>query len=276
MKSCYIPQKRQVVSLAMAMAFTVTGSTLLGGDSYSAKQNAVVMPPVQEVFNWTGFYLGVQVGVAFNPDDDGVLAFDTDLDGSYNNRIPAFGDNFEGNFDESVSFGAHAGYDVQFNRIVVGALVDINKLDISQEQSGFSSTPAFYTEERELEYLATGRLRVGFLVTERLLAYVSGGAAYGNTEYRFLSDTPATVRTRGGDDDSDDWGYALGGGLEARITQTISLGVEYLYTNLGESDFRTNLSGPAAFSSAASSTNTRGTDRDFDFHTVQVKLTYRF
>jgi len=241
-----------------------------------AKLETMVSAPVEETFGWTGFYIGVQAGVAFNPDDDGVLTFDTDLDGSYGDRIGAFGDNFEGNFDESASFGVHVGYDYQIDRFVLGFLLDINKLDISQEQSGFSSTPAFYTEQRELDFLATGRLRAGYLITDRFLAYVTGGIAYGDVDYNYLTDTPATVRSRGGSSGSDDLGYAVGAGLEARITQSISMTVEYLYTDLGEGDFVTNLSGPAAFSGRAASTDSRGSDRDFDFHTVQVKLSYRF
>ncbi len=248
-------------------------SPLYAGDS-AKMTSAVNLPPVEEEFSWTGFYVGVQVGVAFNPDDDGNLSFDTNLDGRYGDRIGAFGNNFEGNFDESVTFGAHLGYDYQIGNFVIGALADISKTDISQDQSGFSSTPAFYTEQRDLEYLVTGRLRAGYLITDRLLAFVTGGGTYGEVEYDYLTDTGATVRSRGGSD--DDFGYALGGGLEARITQHVSMSVEYLYNDFGDGDFVTNLSGPAAFSSRARSTDSRGSDRDFDFHTIQVKLTYRF
>ncbi|TLD69346.1 porin family protein [Phragmitibacter flavus] len=261
-------------SLLVASAIS---TTTFGGETASAKMEAMTMAPTEPPFSWTGFYLGVQVGAAFNPsDDDGVLDFDTDLDGSYGDRIAAFGDNFEGNFDESLTFGAHAGYDFQIDRFVIGFLADINKTDVSQEQSGFSSTPAFYTEKRELDYLVTGRLRAGYLITDRFLAYVTGGLAYGDVEYSYLTDTPATVRSRNEPSDSDNIGYAFGGGLEARITRNISMTVEYLYTDLGDSDYVTNLSGPAAFSARAGSTDSRGSDRDFDFHTLQVKLSYRF
>lgn len=268
----YLPSLATTTILALATLPAIS----FGGDTYSGKMQAVTMAPSEPVFSWTGFYAGVQAGVAFNPDDDGVLSFDTDLDGSYDDRIGAFGDNFEGNFDESVTFGVHVGYDYQMDRFVVGLLADINKTDISQDQSGFSSTPAFYTERRELDYFATGRLRAGYLITDRFLAYVTGGIAYGEVDHSYLTDTPATVRSRGGEDDGDNFGYAIGAGLEARITQTISMTVEYLYTDFGSSDYTTNLSGPAAFSSRAASTDSRGSDRDFDFHTVQVKLSYRF
>jgi len=242
----------------------------------SAKESAMVQTAPEEEMTWTGFYLGVQVGGAFDDDEDedGGLKFDTDLNGSYNNSIAAFGDNFSGDFDESITYGLHAGYDYQIGRIVVGGLIDINAMNVSEKQTGLSSTPAFYTEERELDFLTTGRLRLGYAVNQRVLLYVTGGATYSDVDYSLKTNTPAKVKNRGGN--GDDFGYALGGGVEARVTRNISLTVEYLYTNLGDGDFVTNYSGPAAFSSAAPSTNSRSSNEDFDFHTVQLKVSYRF
>ncbi len=59
--------------------------------------------------------------------------FDTDRDGSFNDTITAFDDNFEGSFDSSFSYGLHAGYDFQIgNHFVIGILLDINKTEVSE------------------------------------------------------------------------------------------------------------------------------------------------
>jgi outer membrane immunogenic protein len=106
--------------------------------------------------------------------------------------------------------------------------------------------------------------------------------AFGEVEESFVSDTGAIVATRGGD--GMDVGYAVGAGVEAMVTERVSVGIEYLYTDLGDSDYTVNLSGAAgtgpgnAFSNPARgpSTDAQGSDRDFDFSTVSVKVSYRF
>lgn len=225
--------------------------------------------------NWSGFYLGTQVGGAFNPDDAGELDFDGpgDIDS-------AFGDNFEGEFQSSFQGGFHAGYDHQMDRTVIGVVVDTNFTNIEQRQSAFSATPATYSEVRTIEYLVSGRLRAGYLVTPKFLPYITGGVAWGDIDYRFDTDTPANVREE--DADRDGWGYTLGAGFETLITDNLSIGAEYLYTDLGKNDFSTNLSaeaggGQAAFGNAASGgTDTEGSDGNFDFHSIAVKLSYRY
>ncbi len=224
---------------------------------------------------WTGWYAGIQVGMAFNSGDEGELEFDSGPDGNYGDTIGAFGDNLKGDFDKGFTGGLFAGYDHQFGKFVLGGLVDVNFADIGQRQSGYSSTPAFYHDQREIDLMATGRIKLGYAINDRFLAYVTGGLAYASVDYDYVTNTPAAVASRGGDDNQ--FGYVIGLGVEGRITSHISIGLEYLYTNLGDSDFETNLSGPAAFSpTPGSSTDSRGEDRDFDFHMIQAKLTYRF
>lgn len=227
--------------------------------------------------SWTGFYAGVQVGGVFNSGDEGDLQLDGPgtRDGNYGDFFPAFGNNYDGDFDESFTGGLFAGYDHQFGRFVIGGLIDANFADINQRQSGYSTTPAFYHEDREIDFMATGRVRLGYAVSDRILVYATGGLVYANVDYDFVTNTPATVATRGGD--NSQFGYVVGMGVEGRLTRNISIGLEYLYTNLGDSDFRTNLSGVGAFSpGGVGSTDARGSDREFDFHSIQAKLTYRF
>jgi len=91
----------------VASLLITAGAAFAGETSKTIIESA----PLDPVKTWTGFYLGLQAGGIFNPEDDGRLEFDTDRDGSFNDTITAFGDNFEGSFDSSFSYGLHAGYD---------------------------------------------------------------------------------------------------------------------------------------------------------------------
>ncbi len=273
-------------SLLLALSLSFCASAAFAADAVYTDPPADA-PPLGD---WTGFYAGVQLGGAFGG-SSGVFSMDRNRDGAYGDYIAAFdpsqpvcagdGCGFSGSFDNGVIGGAHVGYDMQFDRFVLGALVDISVTDIGDRQSGFSGTPAFYHIDRELEWLLTARGRLGYVFAPNWMAYATGGLAVGEVKYSFASNTPATVGVSGGG--GTEIGYSVGGGVETKLTPRVTLGVEYLYTNLGDSDFVVNLSGRpgtgagnAFGTGGANSTNAIGSDGDFDFHTVQVKLSYRF
>lgn len=271
--------KNTIYAVTAGVALAISANA---GDYYPATTSPALISsaPVND-WGWTGFYAGAQIGVNFNPDNGGVLEFDSNLDGTYGDNVPfgspddanAFRENFDYNFEESLSYGIHIGYDYQLSdRWVVGAVAEYNFTNLSESQSGFSATPAFYHEERELDSFGSFRLRAGYLITPRTLLFVTGGLSYANVNYDFDSNNPNGT-SRG--DQNDEIGYVVGAGVETRVTQNWSLSAEYLYTNTGGSDFTTSFdNGP--FAAAAGSTDARGSDDEFDFHTVQLKLTYRF
>ncbi len=235
------------------------------------------------VVNWTGLYLGVQAGGAFNPSNGDNLGIVPNFGGAGAAFLTnAFGSSFSSQFDSSFIGGAHIGYDYQAGNFVIGVLADINALDVTQSNSAFSNTPALYTAERSLDYLVTGRLRAGALVTDSALLYATGGFAYGEVDYGFRTNSPAVTAAFPAlvREDEDDWGYTVGGGMEVKVTQNISFGAEYLYTNLGGGDSFTRLNGGPFDGSGAAVIPGQFTDfrstGDLDFHTVTAKLSYRF
>jgi len=272
--------KTLALLLASAATLGLASQALAADVVYSEPAPPVAMAPVM---TWTGLYLGVQGGGAFNPDNGDNLAIAPNFGGAGATFLTnAFGSSFSSEFESSFLGGAHVGYDYQAGRFVVGALADINALDISQRASAFSNTPAVYTTERSLDYLVTGRLRAGYLVTDSALLYATGGFAYGEVDYGFGTNSPAVTAafpaiSRA---DEDEWGYSVGGGMEVKVTQNVSFGAEYLYTNLGDGGSFTRLnggpfdgSGAAVIAGQYTDFRTRG---DFDFHTVTAKLSYRF
>lgn len=228
--------------------------------------------PIQSVSlisDWTGLYTGVQIGGGFG--DTGTFAlspFGAALQA-------AFAPGFSGDFENGLVGGAHIGYDWQMGSVVAGAVLDFDFTDLGDEQVGNSITPATYTIARDLDYLATLRGRLGYLVTDSALLYATGGLAYGKVDFSYSQPGSAATTTTSGGQDSD-FGYTVGAGAETKITENISLGAEYLYTNLGGNDFRANLVGPGGGGPFGAGTTGFGTSDDFDFHTVRVKLSYRF
>ncbi len=231
-------------------------------------------PMVMEVpaaTGWSGVYVGVQAGYAFGG-DNGVFQLDPFTPG----LETAFSPGFSGDFDDGFIGGAHVGYDWQYQQLVFGAILDVTYADISDSQSGFSTTPAFYTIERELDWMVTARARLGYAFNDRFLVYGTGGAAFADIDYRFNTNTPAAFSTSGG---GNNVGYTVGGGIEMKATDKISFGLEYLYTNFGDDDYRVDLSqNPTTGAGGVfgSSTIGTGSDDDFDFHTIQAKMSYRF
>lgn len=264
---------KSVYLAAAAMAALTAGARAADLPVY---EPAPVVAPVP-AYSWTGFYVGAHGGYAFGDDDDNILVFDTDLDGDFDDIVidpvgggDAFAPGFESDFDDGIDVGIRAGYDWQFGSFLLGGVVDLSYVNVEDSTTGFSVTPAFYTFERELEWLATARLRAGFAV-DRFLVYGTGGIAYGRFDHSFSTNSPAVLESVGGADD-DAWGYTIGAGAEMLVTQRISVGFEYLYTDL-DADAETARFSGGAFGAG---TDMRPSDDDFDLHSIRATVSYRF
>lgn len=256
--------------------FVLAAPLLLAASAAFAADPVIETEMMAPIGDWSGLYAGVQLGGAFGGSNDGVVALSPFTPGLQT----AFAPGFNGDFDGGVIGGAHVGYDWQMGNIVFGALADFTAADISDRQSGFSTTPAEYSISRDLNYLGTVRGRIGYAPSNQFLAYVTGGLAYGDVDINYSQPgSSATIQSITGDQDSV--GYTLGVGAETMVTQNISFGLEYLYTNLGGNDYNVNIAGGGAANTAFGAvggpgTNLTGTDNDFDFHTIQAKMSYRF
>ncbi|NDV88823.1 outer membrane beta-barrel protein [Aurantimonas aggregata] len=169
--------------------------------------------------------------------------------------------------DDGFVGGVHVGYDQEFGSVgsstlVLGVVGDISYVDI-ERSFGFTNGVDTVSAQQELDYLATLRLRAG-LAFGSILAYATGGLAVGevDTTINMFGDAASESDTR--------LGYSVGGGLDFLVTENLSLGVEYLYTDLGSDDF----------SRSTLLTDGRqldfSSDKDFDFHTVWAKASFRF
>ena len=217
---------------------------------------------------WTGFYVGLQAGAAFNRDSG---AFST----SSNQTFVGGNDGSESGFIG----GGHVGYDYQIGNFIVGAVADLNYIDADASTSFTLPTAGGGTTfgvEQNIDYVGTVRAKAG-VAMDRFALYATGGLAYAglnNDSYGAATYTSAgTTFNVGRSHDDNDIGYAVGAGVDVMATQNISFGLEYLYTDLGKSDSNvtfTNADGTNVGNFALDSNN------DLDFHSVMAKASYRF
>jgi outer membrane immunogenic protein len=117
-------------------------------------------------------------------------------------------------------------------------------------------------------------------VAHYVRAAASGAAALRSCD-TFTTTNGLNSFTSDSDDDGA-WGWQAGAGAEYRLPDSMSMGVEYLYTSLSDDDYVVRAGpGTAPATNACLIANANGTDLTreddrFDFHTVRATLTYRF
>jgi outer membrane immunogenic protein len=161
---------------------------------------APVQTPQYRAFDWTGFYVGLNAGYGWG---------DSKFTGAGNaNTSP-----------EGALLGGTIGYNYQWGQTVFGVESDIDW------NNAKGSTPCVLGScETKSNWLGTTRLRLGYAF-DRLMPYVTGGAAYGNVK--------ANVPGIGSDSDTK-LGWTAGGGLEYAFTPNWSVKAEYLHVDLGK------------------------------------------
>ena len=251
--------------------------------------------PSDEEF--TGFYVGGSVGYTVQKNDRGErILFDAGRNGSFGDTIATSGGGnaFEPGFCNGAATGnanlackndkddleyyARIGFDKQMGRVVLGLVGEFGKSEVSDSVSAFSTTPAFYTMTRELDWNAALRARAGYAVGPKTLVYATGGGAYAKIDHSFATSNTANSFEITGDDKA--WGWQAGGGLEQKLGSNLSVGVEYLYSRYNDDN-----SGVAVGTGTAGASNpfvlaggadfARSQNR-FDFHSLRATAAFRF
>jgi outer membrane immunogenic protein len=144
---------------------------------------------------------------------------------------------------------------------------------------GVANDTAYFKSEQGA--LGTLRGRIGYAPSNWLL-YVTGGLAVGNTKHSVTEvldpgNTCVVISgstCRSGSNDSTKTGWTVGAGAEWAFAQAWSLGVEYLYVDLGSSTVSLAPLGPAGAGQYFFNTSTATfNDRS---HIARLKLNYRW
>lgn len=182
--------------------------------------------PVHAPPSWAGFYFGGQVGYGSDSvrwRNLGASTFLSPLNSVTRDR---------GN---GAIGGGQFGYNFQRDRFVFGIEGSASAADFDRS---FASpySPATDVWSSKLTWLGTvtGRVGYGF---DTWLPYIKGGFAAGNVETS-IRDNALGVSAQAS---AVHYGWAVGGGVEVKLTRQLSLGLEFMHTDLGRS---TDISGP--------------------------------
>ncbi len=252
---------------------------------------------------FSGIYVGAAGGYDIQGNDRGsTIQFDRNLDGRFGDQVltgtggNAFAPGFcNGAARSQLSPGANGGcykdkdgwayygrvgMDAQRGNIVVGVVGEFGKTEITDAVTAFSSTPASYVMYRNVDWEASIRGRAGYAV-DTTLFYGTFGAGYAKIDRRFASTN--TTNTFTGSGDRNQFGILGGGGIEQKIGRNFSIGMEYMFHQYQDDDFRVRAAGPAGtpFTNATNGGSATGTDfrrgdDQFRWHSLRATAAFRF
>jgi outer membrane immunogenic protein len=182
----------------------------------TALTGAVMAADVEQPYmhDWTGLYVGGHVGWGW-----------ADLKGNYDGEaedFDGFGD-FKLNDDDFLG-GVQAGYNVQFDNIVLGIEADIALTSWKDDETNEDDERVSF----DTDYFATLRARAGFAM-DNVLLFGTAGVAWTDTEYEANDDVDDTDPGEVGSVDLDDIGFVFGGGIEYALDENWSIKADALY-----------------------------------------------
>jgi outer membrane immunogenic protein len=159
-------------------------------------------PVMAPIYNWTGFYIGINGGGGF-----GRSAWD-----------PTGGFNTSGGL-----VGGTIGYNYQAGQAVFGLEGDIDWANINGTSTSGLCSPAGFSCTTKNTWLSTVRGRAGF-AADRILFYGTAGGAFGE-----IQESGAGLTSN----NFNRFGWTAGAGLEGALTDNLTARIEYLYVDLG-------------------------------------------
>jgi outer membrane immunogenic protein len=213
----------------------LAGAAVLLGTAVSAQaaDMAVKAPylkaPVAMVYDWTGFYIGVNAGVGIGRDYTRLaVPAVPSFEASYLNPQGGLG-------------GGQIGYNYQVPNTLFGALVFGVEADfqgtgmrdnytclLSCTLPGAGGIASQFSQK--LDWFGTVRGRVG-IATGPVLTYVTAGWAYGSVKTT-LTETFGTTAAFSSNQNRGGW--TVGSGVEASLGGNWSGKIEYLWFTLGD------------------------------------------
>jgi len=184
--------------------------------------------------DWSGPYAGIQAGYGWGEADANTELDSIIIVGSRSDPINLDAGEEGSIAAEGVLGGLHAGYNLQWDGLVLGIEGDAELTDMDGDTDVLPDVtdPAIARQEKEYDWLASLRVRAGHAM-DRVLVYATGGLAFGDVDMSFSFND-------GGFSESETetaFGWTIGGGLDYALTDALSLRVEYRYTDLEDTSF---------------------------------------
>lgn len=206
--------------IAAALAVTATGARAA---DLPAKIVFTKAPVAASTYDWTGFYAGVNAGLAVGGEGRSGL------------NVLGLGGSFETFNLASLGAlgGGQAGYNFQSGNWVIGAEADIQGIGTENHVNCIltCSTATSAALRQDMTWFGTVRSRIGY-ASGPIFNYFTGGLAYGGVK------VSSTERLAGGSlgtfaIDQTRTGFTLGSGIEAAVGGNWTAKIEYLYVDLG-------------------------------------------
>lgn len=215
-------------------ALMVAGAMLIATSTGATAQSPL--------YNWSGAYLGGNVGGAWGSQRTKAAAADWLFNPEFVPFIAANGSSEK--TSSGFTGGAQAGWNWQRGRFVWGFEGDIRALSLaSTSDTGFLDDPlapasSRFVQATKIDWLSTVRGRAGIVLGDILL-HATGGAALGGVRSTYNYNvrpygydsrgSAATVKT----------GWTVGLGIEVPLNTHWAVGVEYLHFDLGALNYQT-------------------------------------
>jgi outer membrane immunogenic protein len=258
--------KRLLIGISAAASLLTTGA--LAADLPVKAPPVYTKAPVVPVYDWTGFYVGGNIGYSWtnwdSTDVGGTLIFPGSptlfsntaspnvngvvggLQGGYNWQFsPKWVVGIEGDFDWSGERASDtASASISFPSGIATGVCDIRP-PCTATLTGAT------TNDWKLPWFATVRARLGYVPEATWLIYATGGLAVGEMGFSTSGTATLTVTNAAGtvfpgfpvtgsvafSQNTTRLGYAVGGGVEKLLSQNWSVRVEYLYLDWGSYTF---------------------------------------
>lgn len=265
----------------LAVASVVLGTASVQAADLAAHYTKA--PAMAPVYDWTGFYVGGNVGGQWGSADPTTSTVFSPTGYFATSSVPAVNTvGAQSVNSSSVTGGFTAGYNWQVNHAVLGLEGDINYFGFKGNAGGTAVYPCCVASNFTInsqvsaDWLATIRGRIGFLAAPAWLIYGTGGAAISEVKGNFnFTDTFVGGATESAAIRDTRVGWTAGVGTEYAFGGGWSLKAEYLYVDLGRvTATSTNLVAFAGTTPFPSNVYTHSAD--IKSNIVRVGVNYKF
>lgn len=246
----------------------------------SALGCAIATPAFAEEGDWSGPYIGISAGYTGTKSQTS-----TALSGSWTSETQALRDDVTSKFAANqtvndLNFGGQIGYNYQTGGAVLGLEAEFNLLNGSKvttrgpiASAPFPTLSYTYTNRVDPKHMIALKARVGAAMGKAML-YAEGGWAFAK------ADLGADLTSNGNYSKSGRLskslnGFIVGGGVEYRMSDSVSARLSYHYTDLGDASYINAYNAGSAFAPPGSNYIETMT-QDLRLHMVRVGINFHF
>ena len=228
--------KRILIASALALA---AGGQALAADLPPPPPAPATYIPVAPPYNWTGFYIGGNLGAGFS-------------NGSFSDTL---GSTFTNSTNTTFLGGGQVGVNYEFwGGLVIGAEAMFDWAP--NQNNNITATNGVNTATAQINnrWLTTATGKLGY-AWDRVLVYGKGGGAWvgQNSSSLAINGVPSSFSSSS----STNWGWTAGLGVEWAFWGNWSARAEYDYIGLNNQSFTVSATAPGAFASDVISANSR-------------------